>query len=265
MVRALAAGTAVAIVLGGAARDATPSVWERQQAATPLPTLQRLIAFGRPVYCAGPHGNAIALTFDDGPGPYTPVALRILRRAHDRATFFVVGKLLAQRRSFVRKELRFGDVGDHTWTHRDLELLAPAEAGREITRTSLALRELTRRRVVFFRPPYGARNATIDAIARRLGLLEILWTIDSRDSEGADPAQIAAAVESARPGAIVLLHENRGQTLKGLLWEHALAALRARHLRAVSLTQLLTTDPPSRAQLAKGPRGCGIAHVSHGG
>ena len=44
---------------------------------------------------------------------------------------------------------------------------------------------------MFFRPPYGAHDAKIDAIARRLGLLEILWSIDSRDSEGADPAQIA--------------------------------------------------------------------------
>jgi len=87
---------------------------------------------------------------------------------------------------------------------------------------------------MFFRPPYGAHDAKIDAIARRLGLLEILWSIDSRDSEGADPAQIAAAVESARPGSIILLHENRGQTLKGLLWEHALAVLHARKRRAVT-------------------------------
>jgi peptidoglycan-N-acetylglucosamine deacetylase len=264
VVRAVAAGTALAIVLGAAGREAHPSVWPspRPRSARLQPALQRLIAAGRPVYCGGAHGNEVALTFDDGPGPYTPIALRILRRVHDHATFFVMGKRLVRRPSLVREELRVGDVGDHTWTHRDLTLLPPADARREIARTARALRKLTGHRVVFFRPPYGARNRRVDAIARRLGLLEVIWSVDTRDSEGAVPAQIAAAIEHAPPGAIILMHENRGQTLKGLHWEHALRALRARHLRAVSLTQLLVTDPPSRAQLAKGSRGCETARVS---
>ena len=41
-----------------------------------------------------------------------------------------------------------------------------------------------------FRPPYGARDARIDSIARAHGLLQILWTVDSADSLGANYAQI---------------------------------------------------------------------------
>jgi peptidoglycan/xylan/chitin deacetylase (PgdA/CDA1 family) len=36
-----------------------------------LPTVQRLIQSGQPVYCAAPRGRSFALTFDDGPSPYT--------------------------------------------------------------------------------------------------------------------------------------------------------------------------------------------------
>src|SRR5436853_6786668 len=51
--------------------------------------LRRLAALGLPVYCGGRRGNMVALTFDDGPGPYTRLAIRKLRAHHDRATFFV--------------------------------------------------------------------------------------------------------------------------------------------------------------------------------
>jgi peptidoglycan/xylan/chitin deacetylase (PgdA/CDA1 family) len=224
--------------------------------------LQRLIAIGKPIYCGGVRRPDVALTFDDGPGPYTPVALRILRRAHDRATFFVVGRLLAQEAPLVRQEVRLADVGDHTWTHANLQRISPGDAKQQIVETAQALRRLIRRRVVLFRPPYGAHDAKIDNLVHRLGMLEVLWNVDSRDWAGADPAQIAATVEKARRGSIILMHENRGQTLKGLLWMHALAVLRARRLHAVTLTQLLTDDPPTRKQLDAGVHGCGVTRLS---
>ncbi len=58
--------------------------------------LTRLIALGKPVYCGGRKGHEIALTFDDGPGRYTKFALRELRAAGDRATFFLVARSIAR-------------------------------------------------------------------------------------------------------------------------------------------------------------------------
>jgi peptidoglycan/xylan/chitin deacetylase (PgdA/CDA1 family) len=119
--------------------------------------------------------------------------------------------------------------------------------------------------VQLFRPPYGAHNATVDAIARRLGLLEILWNVDSADSLGANYAGIIRNVEAGmRPGAIILMHENRGQTIRALTT--ILPELRRRGLRSVSLPELLASDPPSRAQLKAGTGGCGgtLLHGSGG-
>src|SRR5712692_3183386 len=56
-----------------------------------LAHFQRL---GLPVLCGGFRGHDVALTFDDGPGPYTAEALAILRLANARATFFLTGKEL---------------------------------------------------------------------------------------------------------------------------------------------------------------------------
>ncbi|HUR06750.1 MAG TPA: polysaccharide deacetylase family protein, partial [Nonomuraea sp.] len=47
----------------------------------------------RRIDCA--HLKCVALTFDDGPGPYTGKLLDLLRARNVRATFFVLGELVA--------------------------------------------------------------------------------------------------------------------------------------------------------------------------
>jgi peptidoglycan/xylan/chitin deacetylase (PgdA/CDA1 family) len=227
------------------------------------PQLQRLIALGRPVFCAARRGNEVALTFDDGPGPYTRLVLAKLRKHHVHATFFVVGRNIPLVAGAVSVEARRGAVGDHTFTHPLLTSLSSTEAEDQIVRTQRALERASRDPVVLFRPPYGAHNATVDRIARAHGLLEILWNVDSADSLGAGYAQIERnVIAGLRPGAIILMHENHGQTVRALLG--IFAALKRRHLRAVSVPQLLIDDPPSNAQVRAGGGGCGLSSGVHG-
>jgi peptidoglycan/xylan/chitin deacetylase (PgdA/CDA1 family) len=216
--------------------------------------LSRLIAAGKPIYCGGHRGREVALTFDDGPGPYTRLVLAKLRKHHMRATFFVVGRNVGLVPGAVKSERALGAVGDHTFSHPLLPALSPAEATAEIARTKLLLDHVSGAPVLLFRPPYGARTATIDAIARAHHLLEVLWSIDSRDSLGADWSQIEETVtRGLEPGAIVLMHENRGQTVRALLG--IFAALERKRLRAVSVPELLTSDPPKQARMGS-PAAC---------
>ncbi|MDQ6745923.1 MAG: polysaccharide deacetylase family protein [Actinomycetota bacterium] len=246
---------------GGVARAAaTPGSRNRAESRA----VRRLAQFGLPVYCAGPRGDAVAFTFDDGPGPYTHYALEKLSQAHERATFFAVGRSIDNFPGYLVRELRVAVIGDHTYTHPLLTGLPPATAESEIARTARKIEAQTGQPVELFRPPYGARNTGIDAIVRRLGLLEIIWNVDSADSLGADYAGITRNVEAGlHPGSIILMHENRGQTIRALTT--LLPELRRRHLRSVSLPQLLSADPPSLAQLKAGPGGCGGSALHGGG
>jgi peptidoglycan/xylan/chitin deacetylase (PgdA/CDA1 family) len=265
---------AVAIVtaaeLNGAAGGLTPRHGSHQRAASRArrprraheasghSTIQRLIKLGLPIYCAGHRGNAVAFTFDDGPGPYTHLALVKLARAGERATFFVVGTSIDRFPGYLTRELNVAALGDHTDTHAFLPALSPDMITSEIKRAKLKIEADSEQTVNLFRPPYGSHDAAVDRIARRLGLLEVLWNVDSADSLGADYAQIIKNVEAGlRPGAIILMHENRGQTIRALTT--LLPALQRRHLRSVSLPQLLAIDPPSNRQVRKGRAGCGIA------
>ena len=221
------------------------------------PEIRRLIALGKPIYCAGRRGDEVALTFDDGPGPYTRLMLAKLHKHGVRATFFVVGRNIPLLPDAPRQERAIGAVGDHTFTHPLLTAIAAGQAERQIVKTQRALERSSGGRVFLFRPPYGGHDATVDSIVRSHGLLEILWTVDSADSLGADYAQIERnVIAGLHPGAIILMHENHGQTIRAML--AIFAALQRRHLHAVSVPQLLTDDPPSADQLSGTGGGCGV-------
>jgi peptidoglycan/xylan/chitin deacetylase (PgdA/CDA1 family) len=98
--------------------------------------------------------------------------------------------------------------------------------------------------VRLFRPPYGARNARVDRISRRLGMIEVLWSIDSGDSMGNNWRQIGREVlRNIRPGSVVLLHDNRGQTIRALR-RLILPGIKKRGLIPVTVPELLMLDPP---------------------
>ena len=105
--------------------------------------------------------------------------------------------------------------------------------------------------------------ASVESIVHARALLEILWDVDSQDSLRGDYAEIAhKVIAGLKPGSIVLMHENHGQTIRAL--PYIFAALRRLHLRAVSIPELLTDDPPSLAQLNAGFTGCGLAIAPKG-
>ncbi len=237
-------------------RDTTEAVGRTATAAaTSSAEIRRLLGLGLPIYCGGPHGNEVAFTFDDGPGVYTHYALKKLAQANERATFFVVGRSVDDWPGFLTRELKLGAVEDHTYTHVALISLPPSQITYQLRATAQKIQADTGEHVQLWRPPYELHNPTVDRIAQQLGLVDVLWDDDSQDSIGANYAQIIKNVEAGlRPGAIIEMHENRGQTIRALTT--LLPALQQRHLRSVSVPQLLASDPPSPEQVRNGLAGC---------
>ena len=162
--------------------------------------VKRFVKLGRPLWCGGHKGRYVALTFDDGPGPYTTrYAFKIFKQFNVRVTWFLVGRLLSSYPGVARRELAFGPLGDHTWTHAYLPGLSFGQIAQEIASAQNAIEKASRRPVTLFRPPYGARDARIDAEAKSLGMLQVLWSIDSLDSQGADWNGITREVLKQRP------------------------------------------------------------------
>jgi peptidoglycan/xylan/chitin deacetylase (PgdA/CDA1 family) len=220
--------------------------------------VMRFAARGKPVYCGNGRRRLVALTFDDGPGPHTSALLRELRRHDARGMFFLVGRAVAQRPAWPRRQRERGAIGTHSMTHTDLTRLPLAAASEEIAGGRAAALDAAGPPVDLFRPPYGRRTQAIDREIRLRGMAQIMWDVNSTDSRrdpppGFDKAVSARVLRLARPGSIVLLHE-RAHTIRAL--RTILPALRRRGLRAITLPELLAADPPSAARLHRGARGC---------
>jgi peptidoglycan/xylan/chitin deacetylase (PgdA/CDA1 family) len=204
----------------------------------------------------GGRRREIALTFDDGPGPFTPQVVEVLRRRRVPATFFIVGQSLNSFGRTLRHELRDGFViGDHTENHRPLALLRERDQRSQLVDQAFRVHNYGAPYPRLFRPPYRSFNAVTLSLARKLHMLMVLWSVDSSDyrQPGAD-AIVAAVVSRARPGAIVLMHDaggNRTQTIAAL--PRIIARLRAMRYRLVTVPRLLRDDPPAQRQAL--PRG----------
>jgi peptidoglycan-N-acetylglucosamine deacetylase len=220
-------------------------------------TLQRLVRLGLPLRCGGGTERLVALTFDDGPGPYTRATLDILDAAGARATFFLAAKQIQAwpgLEDVPIRERALGAVGNHTWDHIYLPGADQATLDAQISRAQEAIARASGGAVRLFRPPFGAHDSVVDEYVRSRGMLQVLWSVDSMDSRGSTgPEVLANVLEGLHPGAIVLLHENRGTTLNVL--PRMLRAIERRGYRAVSVPELLTADPPTMEQLRSG--GCG--------
>jgi peptidoglycan/xylan/chitin deacetylase (PgdA/CDA1 family) len=230
--------------------------------AAEIEAVRRLASYGLPLYCGGTQQRMVALTFDDGPGVYTHYAIKKLREAHVHATFFLVGKEVVAWPGLAEREKPVAAFGDHTLTHPFLPALPYPDALDEIAGDQRLIERTVDEPVLAFRPPYEGHTPAIDAEVKRLGMVEVLWDVDSADSLGANYIGIERnVIAGLYPGSIVLMHENRGQTIRAL--DAIFAGLRQRHLEAVTVPQLIAEDPPSLAQLRKGYDGCPVK-LRHG-
>jgi peptidoglycan/xylan/chitin deacetylase (PgdA/CDA1 family) len=193
---------------------------------------------------AGGIDKVIALTFDDGPYPiFTPLLLDRLQDLHVPATFFLIGRDAEQWPELAQRIEQDGDeIGDHTYSHPDLDHETPAQVSLEIIRGRNVLWSLTHDPSVdwLMRPPHGRYNEDTLRVAQRLGYHVVLWTDDSGDWRTVTPEQIVAHVERyATQPDIVLLHSGKLATIE------ALAAIVQRFhadgYRFVTVSQLLRT------------------------
>ena len=169
----------------------------------------------------------VALTFDDGPSERTGRLLEVLRAADAPATFFNVGRRVAENPGLVTQQVSAGhQVANHSYSHVRLTTLSPGLLRRELSRATAVLRPIGP--VRYFRPPFGDYDEIVAAEAERQGLRLTLWTADSQDYRLTSLAQIVTRASAAQPGGIVLFHDGPELTVAAV--PRVVDAYRARGL-----------------------------------
>ncbi|MGC3953450.1 MAG: polysaccharide deacetylase family protein [Propionicimonas sp.] len=188
--------------------------------------------------------KCVALTFDDGPGPYTIELLSYLEEAQVPATFFMLGERVAASPKVVQAVADAGhQIGVHTWDHRRLILMDAAHVRTEITSTIRIIKRVTGARPRLMRPPYGETNSTVAAQARRAKVAQILWDVDTLDWKTLSTKKtIKAAVNQAKRGSIVLMHDIHPTTVAAV--PGIIKGLRKKGYTFVTVGQLLGKTKP---------------------
>jgi peptidoglycan/xylan/chitin deacetylase (PgdA/CDA1 family) len=218
--------------------------------------ITRVQAYAPTILQGGSQRRDVALTFDDGPSTYTPEILSILQRLHAPATFFQIGQQSRMYPDLGTTELRAGyPVENHTRTHPFMAHLSAKDQKAEITDASAAIVGFGAPQPRLFRPPYGSYDATTLKLLREQRMLNVLWTVDTRDfaQPGADRI-VYTALSGAVPGAIILMHDGGGPRVQeAVALPRIVSGLRERHYHLVTVPQMMLEDPPAPGQAV--PRG----------
>ncbi len=148
----------------------------------------------------------VALTFDDGPNPVaTPMILDTLEKYNVRATFFDLGNLMLKYPDVVKREATLGEVGTHTYSHKNLNAISDKEIAKEIELSKQAFNEVLGIDPPLLRPPYGNANAKVRTL---IDIPLINWNVDSLDWKYLNKDLTLHEIDkySNLDGKIILMH-----------------------------------------------------------
>ena len=191
-------------------------------------------------------GPFIAMTFDDGPSEkLTPELLDILAQHHIHATFFVIGRNVAEHPEVLRRAVSEGhEIGNHSWSHPAFGKMRDESVRAELRKTDDAIRTAIGVRPVLMRPPYGSITARQKKwINSEFGYRTILWDVDPLDWKRPGPTVVTnRIVRETRPGSIILSHDIHPGTIKAM--PGTFDQLQAKGFKFVTVSELIAMGKP---------------------
>jgi cellulose synthase/poly-beta-1,6-N-acetylglucosamine synthase-like glycosyltransferase/peptidoglycan/xylan/chitin deacetylase (PgdA/CDA1 family) len=206
--------------------------------------------------------QTIALTFDDGPDPtWTPKVLKVLDEYGAHGTFFVVGAAVARHPELAKDIVDDGnELGLHTFTHPNLQRIAPWRRKLEFSSTQTAIARATGVRTNLVRFPYSSKPTAIDdtnwKLVKDAGAQGYLVVVNDTDSEDWSRPGVPQIVRNATPagntGVVTLFHDaggNREQSIEAL--RVFIPMMQARGYRFTTVTEGLNLAVQQQAAKQK--------------
>lgn len=186
----------------------------------------------------------VAISFDDGPSPYSLQIMDILAQYNAKGTFFEIGNNLKTHLDISKKLAEAGhEVGCHSMSHPAFTGCSAEKIHEELSGCFNLLQSIGINTKVF-RAPYGAFKlkqwgVVEDQISALIG-----WTHDTLDwDKPGVPKIVASATKNMHPGAIILCHAGGGkreQTVEAL--PQILKAWTDQGYKFVTIKELMASD-----------------------
>lgn len=149
----------------------------------------------------------VVLTFDDGPSNKTTLLLALLRKYNIKATFFLLGlNALIYQEEVKQIAQDKHEIGNHSYSHRDLSKANIETILFEIDQTQEILKEIVGYYPQLFRFPYGAfLSETLEYIRYPI----IHWNVDSLDWKDITKEEKMDIIFNNIPDkAIIIFHDS---------------------------------------------------------
>jgi peptidoglycan/xylan/chitin deacetylase (PgdA/CDA1 family) len=189
--------------------------------------------------------KCVALTFDDGPSPYTDRLLHILRDNNARSTFFLIGNKVAANPAGAKRIADAGmEIGSHTWEHPNMTTIPPEDIAAQFSKAGDAIEAATGRRPTLVRTAGGLTNDAVLAEAGRQGLADINWDVIPFDwaNDSNTAATRALLMSQIKPNSVVLMHDVYSSTVD--LVEQFIPVLKANGYHLVTVSEMLGPRAP---------------------
>ena len=181
--------------------------------------------------------KVIALTFDDGPHKkVTDLILDVLQKHQIKATFFVLGQNVASLPEVVQRIHNEGhEIGNHSWSHRNLTKLSVEELNKEMNDTNEQVYNTIGQYPTIYRPPFGAIN---DQVKEAVSMTPVLWNIDTLDWQHKTPAKTLENVkQQVKDRSILLMHDIYEESYEAL--DSVIAYLEQQGYQFVTISELI--------------------------
>jgi peptidoglycan/xylan/chitin deacetylase (PgdA/CDA1 family) len=230
---------------------------------------------GRGVITGATKHRLLHFTFDDGPdADQTPRLLDMLDQAGMKATFFFSTSRFVSREArnaqaieLAKEVARRGhNLGSHSSEHQRMAKLAPPALRDQLKRSDEAFEAIFGAQTRLFRPPFGSRNAALDAMLAERGDATVMWNIGMADWVERKPELVALTFfralernerDRGERGGVILMHDTHAWSVDA--FKLIAAELERRNCAALASNEELydSTDDltpfviePTAAQLA---------------
>lgn len=194
-----------------------------------LPTLEldELISFYIPK-------NYVALTFNNGPTMYTSEIADILNKYGVGGTFFFSGNYAKKNTDLVQYVHTKGySIGSYGMKNVVLSNLSSTEQEQQYLQSTQIIENITKEKVVLFRPPYGLFNTDTQNIIQSHDAKIVLWNKDSEDWKTDAKGITLDFVKKEDSFGYILLLEETQETVDSL--PSLIEYLQKQHFKIVNL------------------------------
>ncbi len=182
--------------------------------------------------------NEVALTFDDGPLPQsTPQILDLLKKHDAKATFFCIGSNIQESKTLLKRIADEGhSIGNHSYEHIPaFTFWGSKKVKQSIQKTDDLIKEITGKKTVLFRPPYGVTNNLMALGIRKAGKRVVGWSIRTKDTCRSADEVVTLVDNKIKAGDIILLHDSNPRIEETL--SRVLEVLQQKNLKSVAIAQ----------------------------